>query len=448
VGRRIGLEQEFFLVDEAGEPSDRADEFLARCWEAAAAEGHAPENFVGECSRGMVEVNTPPAGTLDELSRAYLAVVDFALRVGRGMGIRLYPLAAYPLPMTPPLRADPSYELQALTLGRERFLHAGRCVGTHLHLEVPEGTVDRSAVISSGVPAVAREELLNLYNLGVALDPAIIVLTRSTPFYEGRAPGLAVRTVRYRGSAAYGWEGLYTGLPLVGGLKPYAESAEELIEQQLAGYDAWLRAIARAGFEEHHYAGTGGDILKAHWGPVRISGFGTVELRGIDGNYPEVILAVAALIQAAAHRIRSEALTVEPSAETRTFEVAGDTLLVPDFEYVSRSLYYAAVTAGVEDPAIAAYLDSITEFAAPGAQGSEHLERLRFAGGSYRTTEAEILRDFPPSDAPLSREEGLRLVRASCDRLEEQVSSMRDLPSKLDAGTGKARLRGQAFAGS
>ena len=29
--RRIGMEQEFFLVDEAGAPSNRADEFLARC---------------------------------------------------------------------------------------------------------------------------------------------------------------------------------------------------------------------------------------------------------------------------------------------------------------------------------------------------------------------------------------------------------------------------------
>ncbi len=396
----------------------------------------------------MVEVNTPPAGTFGELSRKYLTVMDFALRVGRGMGIRLYPLAAYPLPMTPPLRADPSYELQALTLGRERFLHAGRCIGTHLHLEVPEGTVDPSAVISAGVPAAAREELLNLYNLAIALDPATIVLTRSTPFYEGRAPGLAVRTVRYRGSAAFGWEGLYAGLPLVGGLKPYAKSAQELVEQQLAGYGAWPRAIARAGFEEDHYSETGGDILKAHWGPVRVSSLGTVELRGIDGNLPEIILAVAALIQAATHRVRSEGLTVEPTGETRKFQVAGDTLFVPDFEYVSRSLYYAAVTAGVEDLAIVSYLDSITQFAAPGAEGSRYLERLGTAGGPYRTTEAEILQNFPPSDAPLSREEGLRLVRESCDRLEEQVSSLRELPSKLDAETGRARLRRRAIAES
>ena len=35
VGRRSGLEQEFFLVEESGMPSERADEFLDRCREEA-----------------------------------------------------------------------------------------------------------------------------------------------------------------------------------------------------------------------------------------------------------------------------------------------------------------------------------------------------------------------------------------------------------------------------
>ena len=46
--RRIGLEQEFFLVDGEGVPSDRADEFLSHCREIAAEEGLKPDSFVGE----------------------------------------------------------------------------------------------------------------------------------------------------------------------------------------------------------------------------------------------------------------------------------------------------------------------------------------------------------------------------------------------------------------
>ena len=43
--RRIGLEQEFFLVDRTGAPCDLADPFLWRCREAAEAGGLDPRCF-------------------------------------------------------------------------------------------------------------------------------------------------------------------------------------------------------------------------------------------------------------------------------------------------------------------------------------------------------------------------------------------------------------------
>src|ERR687885_789375 len=232
--RRIGLEQEFFLVDGDGALSNRADEFLAHCREAAGAEDLATERFAEEGFRSLVEINTPPVHTVADLSSSYLKILNLALRAGWELGIRLYPLATYPLPVTPFLRDEPRYELQARTIGRRRFLHAGRCAGVHLHLELPAGTVDPDAVVSCDAPAAAREELLNLYNLGTALDPALVALTRACPFYEGRAPGLAVRTAFYQGSALFGWEGLYTDLPEAGALRPYARSVEELVERRLA----------------------------------------------------------------------------------------------------------------------------------------------------------------------------------------------------------------------
>ncbi|HZY56358.1 MAG TPA: glutamate-cysteine ligase family protein, partial [Rubrobacteraceae bacterium] len=416
------LEQEFFLVDGAGALSDRADEFLARCQEAAGAEGLKPEGFVEECSRYLVEIHTPPAYTVTDLSRSYLKILNLALRTGRELDIRLYPLATYPLPLTPALRVEPRYELQARTLGRGRFLHAERCAGVHLHLELPARTVDPDSVVSHNAPAVAREELLNLYNLGTALDPALIALARACPFYEGRAPGLAVRAAFYRGSALFGWEGLYTDLPEVGDLRPYARSVEELVERRLADHRAWLEAMDRAGVERRLFFETGGNVLKSSWNPVRLNQLGTVELREIDGNYPEVVLAVATLVHDAASRVTDEGLMVEPAEGARTFKVSGDRLFVPYFVYLSRNLFYAAATGGAESPEVSAYLDSVLEFAAPDGQESGRFTELRSPGGAYHTTEAEILQNFPPTNARLpSSDEGLRLVRESCDRLEEQV---------------------------
>lgn len=417
--RRIGLEQEFFLVDEDGILSDRADDFLACAKEAAGDEDLSPDSFVEECTKSMVEVNTSPAATLADLKREYFTVLDLALRAGRGSGIRLYPLGTYPLPVTPAFREEPSYQLQSVVVGRERFVHAGRCIGTHLHLETAEDTVDRETVVSRDASPEALAELVNLYNLAVALDPAIVALTRSTPFYEGQTPGVAVRTARYRGSAVFGWEGVYTHLPLVGGLRPYAASAEDLVFQQHAGYQSWVSALERIGLDEERYLEAGGALLKAHWGPVRLGGLGTVELRGIDGNYPAVILAMVAVIQATARRVRHESLDVMPSESARYLELSGDTLLVPTFPTLTGDLLRAAVTIGPKDPTLASYLDSLLAFADPYLEDTNAPKTLR-PNGAYMTTETSI-REAYGSGVPLPEGEGLRLVLEACDELERQV---------------------------
>lgn len=59
--RRIDLEQEFFLVEESGELSNRSDEFLGRCGELAVEAGRDLEGFAPECARCMVEINALPA---------------------------------------------------------------------------------------------------------------------------------------------------------------------------------------------------------------------------------------------------------------------------------------------------------------------------------------------------------------------------------------------------
>jgi Glutamate-cysteine ligase family 2(GCS2) len=422
--RRVGLEQEFFLVDADGRPSGRADDFLERCKEAT--EGGGPVCFAPEFVTGLVEVSTPPVHTLADLEREYLDNLCRALRAARSLGLRLYPLGTYPLPLEPSMRDEPDYRVQIHTVGPERFVHAGRCAGTHLHLELQAGTVAPDTGIAAGASATARAEVLNLYNLATALDPALVALTRSCPFYEGRASGLAVRTVRYRGSAAFGWEGVYTKLPLVGALLPYTESVEQLVNQQFDRYRAWLEAMDQAGVEHRLFLEAGGDLLRPAWNPVRLNRQGTVELRGMDSNYPEVTLIAAGLVLGAADRLRREGLTVTPNEETRVFEAGGETLRVPGFGFLGDELLYAAVTGGVDDPDVVAYLDSILEFADGGDERLVGLRRYRDSTGGYPTTEADILQNYSSAGGRLSEEVGLRLVREACDELEAQVSRLRE----------------------
>src|SRR5918997_5208838 len=175
--RRLGLEQEFFLVDRTGALCDLADVFLRECWEMAEAIGLDPGCFKPECTKSLVEITTPPSSGFQDLAKNYLSNLNLALEVGSDLGLALYPLGTYPLPIMPVVRDHPSYRVQASTIGYNRFLNAGRCAGTHLHLELPAGTVWPDVNMALDAPAVLREELLHLYNLPTALDPALVALT-------------------------------------------------------------------------------------------------------------------------------------------------------------------------------------------------------------------------------------------------------------------------------
>ena len=105
--RRVGLEQEFFLVDRGGTLSDLADPFLRRCRDAAQTEGLDPRCFKAECAKGLVEIVTPPSPRLADLIEDYLNSLGLALRVASDLGLALYPLGTYPLPISPVLRDDP-----------------------------------------------------------------------------------------------------------------------------------------------------------------------------------------------------------------------------------------------------------------------------------------------------------------------------------------------------
>jgi gamma-glutamyl:cysteine ligase YbdK (ATP-grasp superfamily) len=420
--RRIGLEHEFFLVSRSGEPRDLADLFLWECREAARVEGLDSRCFKAESVKGLVEITTPPSHGVGEIARHYLSNLGLALEVASELGLALYPLGTYPLPTSPVLRDDPGYTVRASTIGYGRFSHAGRCAGAHLHLELPAGTVWPDVKAALVAPVAAQRELLGLYNLATALDPALVALTRACPFYEGRADGVAARTVHYRG--ILGFEGLYGDLQEVGGLSAYAGRVEDLVDQQRARYTAWFSAMDAAGVERRLFAQAGGNLHRASWNPVRLSHHGTIEIRSMDANFPEMVLAVCALIRGAAERVRHEGLKVRPARGVLTLEPDADLLHVPIFSYLNGELLSAAVTRGVLDQRVEAYVDSVVRFASPFLERPELVEPLGVSG-SYRTTEREILASFPDRSASLTRNRGLSLVREACRRMDEQVSTLR-----------------------
>ena len=426
---RLGLEQEFFIVDSEGFLSHRADEFLASCNRLAQARDCPDGCFAPEFVKSIVEINTVPANSFKELAAEYLKLLQVLLSAGQELDLRVYPLSTYPLYATPIIRNKPNYHLQVRTVGAGRFDNAAKCTGTHIHLDLPNDVVDRQIGLAYNSSPEARERVLSIYNLAIAFDAAIISLSRACPFYEGQVAGKAMRTIHYRGSKRFEWQGVYTNLQSVGGLMPYAETPEELTQQLFNRYHSWLQAMDLAGVDRQVFLDSGGELLTAGWNPVRLNAIGTVELRNSDSNYPQVTLALVALISEAANRVRQEDITVRPKPGCKVFKLQGQELSVPEFDYLSNELLYAAVTEGIENTAVKDYLDSIIEFSCQNdSEVGNYLSQFKTKLGEYTTTEAELLEKFPTTTGTISQSDGLALVRYCCDRLEKEVNTLKSEP--------------------
>lgn len=95
------------------------------------------------------------------------------------------------------------------------------------------------------------ERLTNLAGIGEAVRSQMLLsrharsrgffietITRTSAGYQRQLKSILGEL----GSKIFGWEGVYTHLKPVGSFMPYAESVKGLIEQQFAGYYAWLQA--------------------------------------------------------------------------------------------------------------------------------------------------------------------------------------------------------------
>src|SRR5215208_939190 len=192
LNRRVGLEQEFFLVEESGMPSDRADEFLLCCREVTGREGSSPACFAPEFVVGLVEINSPPVYTLAELEREYLNNLRLALRTARSLGIRLYPLGTYPLPLEPAMRDELDYLVQDRTVGPERFVHAGRVMVAGVLDPRPLIFVDECGTHTSLAPIYGYSPKGERLKLSVARNRGKNTTLLASMTLEGMGPSLAV----------------------------------------------------------------------------------------------------------------------------------------------------------------------------------------------------------------------------------------------------------------
>lgn len=281
--------------------------------------------------------------------------------------LKLYPFSTYPgkveVHFTPSL--DGKYKIQETIFGKEKFGYAVKAVGFHHHHAFPKGVFDfEKRDLKLMIDSKLKRSLLNSYNFEIAIDPAITLISQSSPFFEGKYLGKDSRILIYRGGKKLGYKGLYHRHQQLGGLPPYKQTGTDLIRSLKRRRQRWKKLIEKAN--------PGADIKKLYpykldisWNPVKINKHGTLEHRGMDMNYMSTMLGISALIKFCLKKIQHEFIEVIPSdiGMNHPFKLNKGILYVPPHTYVREILQKACAYEGFENEILTDYTKKFFRFA-------------------------------------------------------------------------------------
>ncbi|HEX4252410.1 MAG TPA: carboxylate--amine ligase/circularly permuted type 2 ATP-grasp protein, partial [Pseudonocardia sp.] len=199
---RIGIEEEFHVVDLATrQAAPEVDALLAQL----SGEGFAPE-----LQRSLVETNTLPCWTLDELRAEIVRLRGELAGAAHPLGLGV--VAAGSLPMANPSDNDVSHGARYARMQREyqMLVREQHICGLQVHVDVPDRDV-AIAVVQRVAPWL----------------PVLLALSTSSPYWQGADSG-------YASSRTLVWQ----RWPTAGPPGPMSSAAE---------YDALIAALVASG---------------------------------------------------------------------------------------------------------------------------------------------------------------------------------------------------------
>jgi hypothetical protein len=350
---KCGIELELFTLDEKGYVINGANQIIKR------VKKEFPEVLIQqECAQNLIELITSPNL---EIPHAIFKVIDDlekVLIIAKKEKIILYACGTYPGIFTPKIYKKARYTAQQKIIGKERFLIAGRCAGLHLHYSLPWGVFDEiSKIIKPLINSKNKQSMVNIYNLCIAMDPALTTLAQSSPFYQGQHIAKDSRVVVYRGGDVFKYpNGLYADLPKFGALQGYKTTNTDILHLISERFEHWKKIIKRVGYDFLTFT-KHGSILESSWNPVRINAHGTMEIRGMDINYPEITIAIGIIAKYVIKEIQEKYLIVESSDKgiESPFKRDGNKIFIPPDSYVINTLQPKAAYEGLKNDDIYKY---------------------------------------------------------------------------------------------
>lgn len=245
---KIGLEMEFWVVDESGWLCDGHDLTTSH------------DDILPEFVESLIEVRTPPQDTVIGLEESLGGVLKHLLTEAATTDRKLVPLGT-PLSTNSSAISSQRGEILKRIYG-DGLEVAKNCAGAHVHFE--KGHVPRQL------------------KLLTALDPAL-ALTCSSPYFKGERLGCSSRAYAYRYKAGYQF----------GKFRALWEYTDDVVEwerqlQQL--YDELQTMALNRGVTPDQFSELF-DPENVVMTPIRLrEGTPTVEWRSPDTTYPSQIL--------------------------------------------------------------------------------------------------------------------------------------------------------------
>ncbi|MAG16335.1 hypothetical protein CMO88_04705 [Candidatus Woesearchaeota archaeon] len=357
----LGLEIEFMLVNKNGQIVNNADKIIEK------SKKKAPKAFIiPEIAENMLEIGSDPSEKVSVSSQSLLDNINLSVKAASEEKTLLLPTATYPGEFIPKMRDKGLYKIKK-KLFAEKFDITGKCVGFHLHHALPQGSFDATSKnLKAVLSKKTKKSLVEAYNLSIALDPVLTTFMQSSPFYDGKHLGKDSRMIVYRGGKILNYEkGLYSEhLQEFGELPPYKFNESDLLDMVVERYSVWKKIIRQLSPESVDTVNYG-SMLATAWNPVKINPHGTIELRGMDMNFPSLLFCISVAVKHLFQDVYEHSLQVVPSdiGVAEYFKEEKGKLFVPPDEYVRKKLQYLSAYVGMESDFVRSYCKSFLKLA-------------------------------------------------------------------------------------
>lgn len=431
---KFGMEFELMTLDSQGRVTNGQETMLK-----SVKKSYPGIDICKEVGKNMIELNSFPHAQVTNIMEKAMEDFESTLYAAEKEDIVLYPLGTYPGKFTPKFNKDPGYKIKEQIFGKTRFSIAGRCIGLHCHYTLPKGVFDWSTKsLKRLINSKNKQLMMNTYNLFIAMDPALMTFSQSSPYYQGKHLGKNSRAIVYRGGAPLDYpQGLYANLELFGQLGPYKYTGTDLIQIIGQRFEEWTDMVKKLDTNLKVFA-KHGSILDTTWNPVKINSHGTLEQRGMDMNYPQYIIAIAMMIKHIAKEVQENEIYVTPSdiGMNEPFKREGDKIYIPPHTHVRFDLQRKAAYEGLDNKEIYKYCNGLYKLAKAVVPNAKYnfLEPIEKMISARMTVSDKLLKDakklgVDPKKGPTDTQSAELALRWSKDLFKEVVLTKKALHS-------------------